>query len=64
MENSEKKSYDLWILVTKGSSCHISILFASFTMKAIFSGKKANVISLLLSGYSLRKVESIIGLEK
>ena len=33
-------------------------------MKAISSADKANVISLLLSDYSIRKVESITGLEK
>ena len=38
-----------------------STLSVSLTMKAI-STDKANVISLLLSGYSIRKVESITGL--
>ena len=33
-------------------------------MKAISSADKANVISLLLSGHSIRKVESITGLGK
>jgi DNA invertase Pin-like site-specific DNA recombinase len=32
--------------------------------KAISSADKANVISLLLSGHSIRKVESITGLGK
>ena len=33
-------------------------------MNAISSANKANVISLLLSGHSIRKVESITGLGK
>ena len=37
-------------------------LSTSLTITAIFSTDKANVISLLLSGHSIRKVESITGL--
>ena len=33
-------------------------------MKAISSADKANVISLLLSDYSIRKIETITGLGK
>ena len=42
--------------------CHNPHLCVSLTMKAISSTEKVNVISILLSGHSIRKVESITGL--
>ena len=64
MKNSEKKSRDMSQHIKKGLSGHTPHLFPSFTMKAISSADEAKVISLCLSGHSIRKVESITGLGK
>ena len=50
--------------ITKGLSDRTPHLFPTFTMKAISSADEAKVISLCLSGHSIRKVESITGLGK
>ena len=59
-----EKSDDLLQSVTECLSCHNPHLSISLTMKAISSPNKANVISVLLSGHSIRKVESITDLGK
>ena len=64
IEISEKNYMTCYNLSQKCLSYHNSPLSVSLTMKAISSADKANVISLLLSGHSIRKVESITGLGK
>jgi hypothetical protein len=56
IKTSEKKSCDFSPFVTTVLCSHPLLLFASFTMEAISSADKANVIFLLLSDHSIRKV--------
>ena len=64
MKNSEKNHVTCHSISQKVWVVTLPHLFPSFTMKAISSADKAKVISLCLSGHSIRKVESITGLGK